>query len=573
MTSRLTLLLLCIGSIFLLGCDTGGGGVAFPDNTTRQSDAADEPAEDILTEADNADNDDPVANDDPDANDTQAPTSPKNVHAIRNSPTSGKISWDSAIDNIAVTGYEISRDGLVVGSLATTVFSDTQLIPGQSYVYNIAAIDGAGNHSTPVSIRLDSNPPRPELSLSVDRQRAALDEGNTEGASFVIAIDSNATETVHLNVRPESPEYNHDMAVELSANEFQSGLQQATVKFRLFIGMQPLLAHARKFMVTVTSGELTRETLITLDVKPVNVPDVYLLIGQSNMVGSSEYGAKDAGAGGSDALNDRVWQLNVVPNNPRLFSTPEMQVNETNNAFEPRFVKAEDPLHEPLYPSIGKKGGTHIGLGLSFAKALLADTTQRIYLVPAAWGATGFCTGSQGERGWNASSPGDDYLRGTWLTERALTRLNMTLRDTNGILRGVLWHQGGADSDNYACAKSYADNLRLLIQRIRREARVDARGAGARGTDAAIPFIVATQSRGSDSRRDFSHWSEPKRIVDSAHRTIGSSVPYADWVNDDDLVPPAYPCGSTSCVHFGAAAYREMGQRFYQAMRRIWERR
>ncbi|MEE9320040.1 MAG: sialate O-acetylesterase [Granulosicoccus sp.] len=571
MKNRLTALLLCIGFILPMGCDVGSSGIQAdpPADSSQISSEADVPANDDPAGADSSISDSSSSS----QRDTQRPASPTNARAYRRSTTSGELFWNSAIDNIAVIGYEIIRDGLVISSRETTNLVDTQLTPGQPYGYKIVAIDAAGNRSTPVSVILDGNPPVPQLNLSIDRERAALDEGNSDGASFVVSIDTNATEPVRLSVWPESPEFSNDMVVELSATELQSGSQQATVGFKLFIGMQPLLPQERKFVVSVTSGELTRESRITLDVKPVNAPDVYLLIGQSNMVGSSEYGAKDASAGGSDALNDRIWQLNVVPNNRGLFSTFEMHVNETNNVFEPRFVKAEDPLHEPLYANIGKKGGSHIGLGLTFAKALLADTAQRVYLVPAAWGATGFCTGNQGERGWNAAPPGDDFLRGTWLAERALTRLNMTLRDTNGILRGILWHQGGADADNYACAKSYADNLRLLIQRIRREARVDARGAGARGTDAAVPFIVATQSRGSDNHSNFSNWSEPKKIVDSAHRTIASSVPYADWVNNDDFVPPAYPCGSTSCVHFGAAAYREMGQRFYQAIQRIWERR
>ena len=49
-------------------------------------------------------------------------------------------------------------------------------------------------------------------------------------------------------------------------------------------------------------------------------------------------------------------------------------------------------------------------------------------------------------------------------------------------------------------------------------------------------------------------------------------IPHADWVNNDDLVPPAYPCGRSSCVHFGAAAMREQGRRFDEALRRILDR-
>ena len=80
----------------------------------------------------------------------------------------------------------------------------------------------------------------------------------------------------------------------------------------------------------------------------------------------------------------------------------------------------------------------------------------------------------------------------------------MTLRETGGVLRGILWHQGGADSNDGACATRYAENLAQLVRRLRSEARVDARGPSARGGDAPVPFVVATQSRGDDERGRFS---------------------------------------------------------------------
>lgn len=145
----------------------------------------------------------------------------------------------------------------------------------------------------------------------------------------------------------------------------------------------------------------------------------------------------------------------------------------------------------------------------------------------------------------------------------------MTLRETRGVFRGILWHQGEADSNNYDCAVRYEQNLRKLIDRIRTDAMLDQRGLEARGPGAAIPLVVGTMSKGNDHRGAFSNFGFTKNIVDEVHRNIESTINFSAFSNNDDLVPPAYPCGQVSCVHFGASAYREMGSRYYDALRRI----
>jgi hypothetical protein len=162
-----------------------------------------------------------------------------------------------------------------------------------------------------------------------------------------------------------------------------------------------------------------------------------------------------------------------------------MFADELRNVSTPLFVPAKDPLHEPRSIGIDGKEAPFVGLGLTFAKSALTMSTAEIVLVPAAWGATGFCANANGELAWNAEpTPNQVYLGGTLLADRAITRLNMTLRETGGILRGIPWHQGGADSNNPDCARSYAENLAKLAARIRRDARLDSRGSRAKGDTA-----------------------------------------------------------------------------------------
>lgn len=505
------------------------------------------------------------------------PPSPQNLRANRYSDAAGEIFWDRP-EGVSGAGlrYIVSLDERELERVSTQSYFIESLRAGEGHLVSVATLDAEGLISEPVSIRFNTErdlpPPVYDFELAVDRSRAALQEGEESGTRFIISVAPQGEEEVSLSVQGQSSADAADISVSLNHDNLHGDQLSAELTLRLPVGMRPIQPQERRFNVVASSGEEVRIAELILDVKPIAAPDVYLLIGQSNMVGSSEIGAKDVSIGGLDQRNGRIWQLNVAPNNRQIFSGFDDFLAEENTVIEPHYIEAEDPLHDPRNPVVDFKGGTTIGPALTFAKQALADTTQRIYLVPAAWGASGFCLVAGNELAWNASDSDNAALGGTGLLERALTRLRMTMRETGGVLRGILWHQGGADSNSQACADAYERNLQLMVERIRREAPLDARGETARGSQAPIPFIAATQSRGADERGDYSLWSSTKVRVDAVHRNIGALLPYADWVNNDDLVPPAYPCGSSSCVHFGATANREIGRRYYEALKRIWER-
>ena len=347
----------------------------------------------------------------------------------------------------------------------------------------------------------------------------------------------------------------------ISVNETQTQLQ-----FSVAIGPKPIRAHERNIQISGidSAGEIFAQVL-TLRVTPTSAPDVYLLIGQSNMVGNSEDDAKQAGPGGLDEPVERIKQLNVTGNdsdnfpNIASFTNPDSLV-DTNNPL----TVAVDPLHSGL-ESAGIKSGTRIGLGLAFAQRALLDTSADIFLVPAAWSDTGFCsreTNLLPGSGWNAAPQTNAAFSGTLLHDRAIARASLTLEQTGGILRGILWHQGEADSDNQICASAYAQNLLDMVRSMRSNIAEDARGAAARGPDADIPFIVGTMSMGGGQVP----FSASKLLVDAAHRTVGEQINHANHVNADDLIPPVYPCGAGSCIHYGSVALREMGVRYYEAL-------
>ena len=79
--------------------------------------------------------------------DTTKPTTPQNLTANANGLTQVDLSWQASTDDVAVTGYNVYRNGSLIASTGTTTsYSDTVLIPGK-YAYVVKAFDAAGNLS------------------------------------------------------------------------------------------------------------------------------------------------------------------------------------------------------------------------------------------------------------------------------------------------------------------------------------------------------------------------------------------------------------------------------------------
>ncbi|MGV3695874.1 reprolysin-like metallopeptidase [Flavobacterium sp.] len=80
------------------------------------------------------------------APDTTAPSAPT-LSASGTTLTSTNLSWSGATDNVAVTGYDIYKDGIFLASTASTNYSATGLTSSTSYAFYVQAKDAAGNSS------------------------------------------------------------------------------------------------------------------------------------------------------------------------------------------------------------------------------------------------------------------------------------------------------------------------------------------------------------------------------------------------------------------------------------------
>jgi hypothetical protein len=127
------------------------------------------------------------------APDTIAPSIPTGLTATAKSTAQIDLAWVPSTDNVAVTGYQVFRDGNQVATTTATSYSDTELTPSTTHSYTVTAFDAAGN------ISASSTPPVSATTLTPDTTAptvviAAPAPGAT--LSDTVTITANASDDV-----------------------------------------------------------------------------------------------------------------------------------------------------------------------------------------------------------------------------------------------------------------------------------------------------------------------------------------------------------------------------------------
>lgn len=232
-----------------------------------------------------------------------------------------------------------------------------------------------------------------------------------------------------------------------------------------------------------------------------NKPDpdfhLYFLIGQSNMAGRGKV--------------DSISQLQ----RPRIFMLDR-------NA---KFVPATDPLHFD-------KKAAGVGPGLSFAESMLpANGSIKIGLVPAAVGGTSITLWVPG---------GYDSITKTHPYDDAMARIKEALQ--HGVLKGILWHQGEANSGSFSTSPTYMSQLEELIARIRTELHVS-----------NVPVVVGELGYFRPAFTDFNAMLKQAR----------DSIAFTGVVSAEGLEHKG------DNLHFNTAAARELGKRYATKMKEL----
>jgi fibronectin type 3 domain-containing protein len=83
--------------------------------------------------------------------DNTAPTAPANVTTSNVTGDETTLSWTQSNDDTGVAGYDIYRNGTLVGTTTFTDYTDIELAGSTAYQYTVKAYDPAGNLSAPSS--------------------------------------------------------------------------------------------------------------------------------------------------------------------------------------------------------------------------------------------------------------------------------------------------------------------------------------------------------------------------------------------------------------------------------------
>lgn len=91
----------------------------------------------------------------PEPADRVAPSAPTGLTATSVSATQVRLAWNAANANVGVVSYRVFRDGLPVGSVSSTSYTATGLMPMTRYSFSVQAMDAAQNlsaQSTPIEV-------------------------------------------------------------------------------------------------------------------------------------------------------------------------------------------------------------------------------------------------------------------------------------------------------------------------------------------------------------------------------------------------------------------------------------
>jgi D-aminopeptidase len=286
-----------------------------------------------------------------------------------------------------------------------------------------------------------------------------------------------------------------------------------------------LPAHFRKIALLLPSMLLILGSASANAASDKQVVNVFLLAGQSNMAGAD-----------SEVTVPPGFQQAAADHETRFTAAP---LPEGENS--PRYVPwGEIKGHEA-------KGKLVHGPEVGFARALYSAGWRDVAIIKV------YANFRRDARVWPWGEGGELFAEWTKFVDARLAEIAVEGRTTR--ICGFVWHQGIDDAIHGTFASQYHHNLCNLIGVLRK-----------RYSPEQSPFVLA---RSVNSRIAQPHpdreGTSPMAQVRRAQVSVAETVPYASWIDVDDLP-------NVNTHHFSAESQLIIGRRFGEAFLRLQEK-
>lgn len=197
--------------------------------------------------------------------DEQPPSRPAGLSATQILPSTARLEWPAATDDVGVVGYDIYRSDDVVGSSTEAAFQVTQLGADAVYTFSVRARDAAGNRS--------------EASPGVTFRTPATDSPTTPELELGLPFDLAGAASIKSLVRGTVPLSGVllDTRIDAETGSFSGvfGLGAATARLTA-LGILPVVATVLIDAQQALSGTLSDGTLVASTVVRIKLPLVTL---------------------------------------------------------------------------------------------------------------------------------------------------------------------------------------------------------------------------------------------------------------------------------------------------------
>ena len=261
-------------------------------------------------------------------NDITPPSVPTNVQAKVISSTQAMVSWSASTDNVAVAGYYVARDGVVIKQLSASQlsYSDPSLTASTTYSYTVIAYDAAGYSSNPSQPSAITTPAAPDtIAPSVPTGLLASAISSVQvNLSWNASTDQGGSGLAGYRVMRDGI-----VIADIPSTSLLDGTVNAATQYRYSVVAYDKSGNSSQASIIATVTTPTVYTVMTLPVK-ISTADAYIASDKPTV----NFGKLTTLNHGSNPLQDSVVKFVVNDINGRQVVSAKLRFYGVSTSAE-----------------------------------------------------------------------------------------------------------------------------------------------------------------------------------------------------------------------------------------------